>query len=126
MSNDRGIDFVEVVAKKKLNAPDDWSICGWERIGDSNDLIVEGGVTRLLKSGKNKGRRTWLDSVISKCCVTDGEVVNAKREYEAETGNCAICCGTGQACSGWNCDSGHSYITCKRCDGTGKAPKGGE
>ncbi|WP_320152984.1 hypothetical protein [uncultured Tolumonas sp.] len=125
--NDHGrVDFVEMVARRKLNQPEEWELCGWERIGDSNDLIVEGGIPRPLKSGPRKGARTWRDSKISKVCVTDAEEIQEKLNYEKETGKCCKCAGTGSMWYEWHHIDGNKYKACNRCSATGVAPKQSE
>ena len=121
MSEQGRIDFVEIVARKKLNQPQEWQMCGWERIGDSYDLLVEGGIPRLLKSGPRKGMRTWRDSKINKVCVTEAEEIQEKLNYEKETGKCCKCSGSGSMWYEWNHIDGNKYKPCNRCGATGKA-----
>lgn len=123
MSDDfKYISFTEVAARKKLGVPDSWEMCGWELIGNTLDCLVKGGIPRPLKSGKNKGRRTWRDSEISKVCVTDAEEYQAKLDYEHRTGACWQCQGRSKMYIGWNCDTGNKYAPCTRCGSTGRNP----
>lgn len=43
--------------------------------------------------------------------------------WEAETGNCFRCNGSGQESLGWSKAEGPRYRQCSRCGGTGKAPQ---
>jgi len=43
--------------------------------------------------------------------------------WEAETGNCFRCGGSGQESFGWSKAEGRLYRQCSRCGGTGKAPQ---
>lgn len=115
-------DWIDVVARKKLGQPQEWRWCKFEAIGDTDDCLVEGGVPRLLQKGKNKGRPTWRDSVLSKCVVTRSEMDQAKADYETETGKCNECAGSGQRYVGWSRDTGKRFRPCVRCNATGKAP----
>lgn len=103
-------DWINVVARKKLGQPPEWRWCKFE-----------GGVPRPRKSGKHKGLPTWRDCVLTKCVVTRAEMNQAKAVYEAETGGCHACAGTGQWYSGWNRDTGNRFKPCPRCNATGKA-----
>ena len=113
-------DWMNVVARKKLGQPDTWRYCRAEWIGDT-DALIEGGITRALKSGPRKGLPTWRDSVMTKCVVTAAELEQARLDYEAETGKCSNCAGSGQWWLGWAYDTGNQYEPCKRCKATGKA-----
>ena len=112
------MSHIERIAKRKLSAPDGWEVCGWERVG-ADGLIVQGGVPRLLKSGKNKGRRTFRDSAISRVVLTDAEIKEEKARFSQETGKCAECEGSGQEWAGWSAAEGNRYRTCRACDGSG-------
>lgn len=116
------ISFMEVAARKKLGEPDSWEMCGWKLIGNTRDCLVKGGIPRPLKSGKNKGRRTWRDSVISEVCVTANEEFQAKLDYERRTGACWLCQGRSKMYVGWNCETGNRYEPCTRCGATGRSP----
>lgn len=118
------VNFMEVVARKKVGEVQEWEVFKWEAVGEGEHLsyIIEGGVPRLLKSGKRKGKKTWRDSPSKRTVVTKAEIVQAAKDYEAETGNCHVCCGSGQEWAGWSCDEGNKYRDCRRCSATGKAP----
>jgi len=112
--------YLDIVARKKLNAPAEWEHFAWKKIGETDDLIVTGGVPRLLQSGPRKGRKTW-DGKGSDAVVTRAELEAAMVAYEAETGNCHKCGNTGQQWAGWSVAEGVRYSHCEACDGTGKA-----
>ena len=114
-------NWLNVVARKKLGQPKEWRWCKFERIGDTDDCLVEGGIPRLLQSGKRKGQPTWRDSKLTKCVVTGAEHDQAKVDYEAETGKCCKCAGSGLWLSGWGVDTGNRFKPCVRCGATGKA-----
>ncbi|WMC11709.1 hypothetical protein PU634_04920 [Oceanimonas pelagia] len=116
------LNFIEEAARKKLAAPAGWAMSGWERVGDTNDLIVKGGIPYTVKSGTNKGRRSWQGVKLDRAAVTEAETRQAKLDYERDTGNCAVCQGSGKAWAGWDHIDGNRYEPCQRCGATGKAP----
>lgn len=114
----------ESVARKKLGVDNSWEVCGWTIIGDrtqDRDCIMRLGVPRVLKSGPNKGGKTWRDSEILECVVTWNEVEQEMKRYEIETGNCVECLGTSNQWAGWSKDLGMAYKPCEKCKATGKA-----
>lgn len=112
--------FIDRVARKKLNAPESWTHFRWQCVGKTNDLLVTGGIPRLLKSGPRKGKKTW-DGAGETVSITDAELAADYLVYEAETGNCHKCGGSGQEWIGWSATDGNKYQSCKSCAGTGKA-----
>jgi hypothetical protein len=114
-------NWLNMVARKKLGQPPEWRWCKFEAIGDTDDCVVEGGIPRLLQSGKRKGQVTWRDCTLIKCVVTRAESDLAKVEYETETGKCQECAGSGLRLKGWNRDTGNHFKPCVRCGASGKA-----
>ena len=76
---------------------------------------------RLKKSGADKGGTTWRGVTMRDCIVTRDEWHAERAAYEAETGACRECFGTGQYAFGWSVDTGLRYRACSRCNATGKA-----
>ena len=116
------MNHLDEVARRKVAGPEGWEVCGWERIGTGNDLVVEGGVPRLLKAGPKKGKKTWRDVPVQKAVVTEAELKAEHARYEAETGNCGDCFGNGEVFASWSVSAGVKHRPCKRCNGTGKTP----
>lgn len=116
------MSHLDTIARRKVSGPDGWEVCGWERIGGGNDLVVEGGVPRLLKSGPKKGKKTWRDVPVQKAVVTSDELKAEHARYEAETGNCGDCYGKGEVFASWDHVEGTKYRKCERCGGTGERP----
>ena len=112
--------FIDRIARKKLNALESWTHFKWQCIGKTDDLLVTGGITRILKSGPRKGKQTW-DGVGEIVCITATELEADYLAYEAETGNCHKCGGSGQEWRGWSAIDGNKYESCHYCLGTGKA-----
>lgn len=111
------MSHLDEVAKRKVSGPDGWEVYGWERVG--SDLLVEGGVPRLLKAGPRKGQKTWRDVPVQKAVVTSAELTAEHDRYEAETGKCGDCYGKGEVFASWSATEGTKYRQCQRCGGTG-------
>lgn len=118
------MSHLDEVARCKVNGPEGWAVFAWERIGDGNDLVVTGGVPRLLKAGPRKGKPTWRDVPTQKAVVTGAEIEAEKARYEADTGKCSDCMGSGQVFASWSQAEGKKYRACGRCGGTGERPNG--
>ena len=118
------VDFRERVARRKLALGDEWQCFKWEAVGNTRDTLMSFGVPRPLKSGKRKGKMTWMglkhrDTL--QCCVTDAEFRAEKMAWEAETGKCSNCYGRGQELASLSAENGMTYRPCKKCSETGKA-----
>ena len=77
---------------------------------------------RLLKTGPRKGKPTWRDVPTQKAVVTGAEIEAEKARYEADTGKCSDCMGSGQVLARWSAAEGKKYRPCGRCGGTGERP----
>lgn len=116
------MNFTEEVARKKLSKGADWQMTGWECVGETSDLIVRGAVpVGEFKSGPRKGRAKFAKPFDS-CVVTEAEAKAAAVAWEAETGKCSKCQGTGQELAGWRAGEGNKYRDCRRCSATGNKP----
>lgn len=125
----RGVNFTEVVARKKLAVGDDWLMFAWECVNDRRnaDVIVTGGVpVGVYVRGPRKGRPKWDIKTAQRVVVTHQEELAAKHAYEIETGLCADCFGSRETWAGWNHETGNRYRPCARCAATGKAAATGE
>ena len=118
------MSHLDEVARRKAKGPEGWAVCAWERIGDGNDLIVTGGVPRLLKAGPRKGKPTWRDVPVQKVVVTGEEIAAERARYETATDNCADCMGIGKVFASWSAAEGVKHKDCRRCGGDGKAKEG--
>lgn len=116
------MSHLDEVARRKVSGPEGWEVCGWERIGGGDDLVVDGGVPRMLKSGPRKGKKTWRDVPVQKAVVTRAELDAEHARYEAETGKCGDCFGKGEVFASWSTAYGTKFRECPRCGGTGKKP----
>jgi hypothetical protein len=113
--------FHEDIVRRKLKVPPEWQWYKVERI-DPDATLMEGGVPRLLTRGPRKGKPTWKGCKLERCIVTDVEVAAEQKSYEATTGSCHRCLGTGEVLHGWSKYEGSKYRPCPRCKGTKVAP----
>lgn len=114
--------FMALAGRKKLpNAPEGFEFFSWRCIGDTDSVLMRGGVPRLLKSGKRKGEKTWSGCVVIECVVNTSEIEAERQAFVAMTGKCGECQGTAKRWAGWHHERGHSYRECRSCGGTGKS-----
>lgn len=116
------MNHMEGVARRKVGGTDQWEACKWKRIGEGNDFLLAGGVPRLRTKGKNKGSKTW-DGPLQEAVVTGAEFDAEHARYEADTGNCGDCGGSGEVLKRWSVESGAEMKVCPRCNGTRKSPE---
>ena len=101
-----------------------WKAFRWEDC--DGDGILTGCVPNgVYRSGPRKGRPRFLGPD-RRVIVTKAELDERATRYEADTGNCWNCKGSGQECYGWKQGEGNIYRTCGRCGGSGKSPEEGE
>ena len=116
-------DWMLMTAKRLNDLPDGWK---WYEL-DARDMpddffkmvgdVPIGVITRGINKGhpkfapKTKGRSFFLRM---------SQVEETKKLWEAETGKCSKCDGTGREQSGYSWKTGHSYVNCGKCDGNGK------
>lgn len=110
-------DIMEVAEKKR--GVDGWKSVVWH--ASWNGFLVEGCIPDGVYSrGPRKGRPRF-NKPYDKVVVTSAEMDEAAQSYEAVTGKCWDCKGTGQVWNGWSKADGSKYRQCLRCDGSGEA-----
>lgn len=117
---ERPPNFRLIVARRHAKAGDDWHWASMRYVGDGEGAgaIVEGGVPNIAPDGS----RRWTGVVLDEVIVTEEQAHAAALAYEAETGKCMECAGSGLMHTGWNHKTGNAYAPCNRCNATGKAP----
>lgn len=100
---------------------DGWSAYSWLMKGAGTEVKV--APHRLLKSGPRKGQKTWSPRKGATTIVVDRDVVAEARRFERKDGRCAKCIGEKQTMVSWHHERGATYAPCRRCGGTGRAPK---
>lgn len=115
-----------VVARRKLGRGDDWQWFQLQalRVRDeyTSDTLVTGAVpVGFVTRGPNKGAPKWPPVAESeRVVVTSAEVAAAREAWEAETGKCSECAGTGQRNVGFSVAEGKIYRACEKCGATGR------
>jgi hypothetical protein len=113
-------DHLSSAARRKLNKPDGWQVVRWEAIGDTDDLLIGGGVpVGIYQRGPRKGRPKFAPP-FDQCVITKAELLTERLRFEADTGKC-YACENGQEWAGWSRDDGNRFRTCRRCNGSGTA-----
>lgn len=118
-------DAITTVARRKLNALPEWTWYAWKVLRPTDDTLVTGGIPNRRKDGRlREGRARWDGVVGQQCVVTAEEVAEARATYERDSGRCADCAGCGETIKSAGIH-GRTYRTCRRCDGSGRAPNPG-
>lgn len=120
-------DLRTEIAKARVGDPK-WEPCIWRAVGDRDKggaVIISGGEPRMMTRGPRKGQPSWAhipkDHLVD-VVVTEAELRAAELKYEADTGNCLNCGGSGQEVASAGV-GGTQYRQCYRCKGSGEAPK---
>lgn len=128
----RGLDLRTEFLKERYHLPDEWVWHSFEAIEDRPPFRFakySGGVYPFAKAkGKYKGRTDYKRPVIGTeqvVVLDDHEFEAWLPTWEARTGLCHECLGTGQKWTGWHYKEGSSYCDCPRCGTSGKAPAQG-
>jgi hypothetical protein len=115
-ANPKGFHRYGAAAKAKLPwLPAEWEWFAWD--GRTAGVIrLKGGVPL---AGVENAKR-WKGAATMKVIVTDAEVAAAVVAYEADTGNCADCSGTGETFASAG-PHGVTVRKCSKCAGSGRA-----
>lgn len=87
-----------------------------------NATLIRFGTFRILKSGPNKGEKSFRGCATREVVVTEGEIAAELNTYEVTSGHCGDCFGKGKVSGGHSIYDGTRWVTCGRCAGSGKAP----
>ena len=119
MKHNFSIDDIMKAAEAKVGI-DGWEAYKWEACDD--DSIVTGDIPDgVYRSGPRKGQPRFNKATARRVIITRAELQVIATAYEAETGKCWDCKGTGQTWAGWSKTEGTKYRECQRCAGTGEA-----
>jgi hypothetical protein len=114
-------------ARERYNLPADWKVYSWAAKGDKATGYVElkGGVFRKqIERGKRKGKIDYRQPETGTAATISLSNVDHEvwlRRWEAETGYCVECFGTGQEWAGWDHIKGNAYRPCAKCGATGRS-----
>lgn len=121
-------DWLSAFCREKFDAPEDWRWHSWERKEFDKPhefMIVRGAVCYAKKAkGKYKGWDDWKRAEAGTertYSITRKDLEAFQIEWQAKTGMCFECYGTGEAWAGWSAKEGTRYAPCRHCDATGKA-----
>ena len=115
-----------VVARRKLGRGDDWTWYQLQALKDrgeyTDNTLVTGAVpVGFVTRGPNAGAPKWPPVAESeRVIVTSADVAAARDAWEAETGKCSECAGTGQRNAGFSVAEGRIYRACEKCAATGR------
>lgn len=123
------VDWYAMIAKQR-GVPEGWRWNKLEVIGDLKDpdrpVLIEGAVcTITFKGGPRKGKLNWSKrdkSTARTFVVTQQQLAEAQAAWEAETGKCHRCTGSGQFAWRISTKNGTQTKACTRCSGTGVKP----
>lgn len=109
----------ETIARRRLGLMDKWEMCGFQKLDGLESWTFSMAVPTFIERGARKGQKKWTGPTL-RCCITSEEIQAEFHRYEAETGQCGLCCGSGQEWAGWNHKTGNRWRTCSRCNGSGE------
>lgn len=114
---------LEQMAREAMDLPPEWNWFRMQCEGQHPDywgMTIEGGVAPPKTRGKNAGKPNWRKAtLVRKFTATDAQRKAWLRTWEADTGKCHECWGTGWRWAGWNYETGNRYERCRHCDATG-------
>lgn len=104
----------ESAAARKIGI-EGWKPCIFEMV--EGGMLITGGIPKDVNGKKKWPPVKQMDRLI----LTREEVDAEELRYEAETGNCHVCYGSGQQATGWNRETGVRTRECPKCNGIGRA-----
>lgn len=111
---------LERAGLRKLGNPAGFEFARYEAIGGTGDVLLSGCVvTKLHTRGPKKGRPVFKKPY-QRVVVTAAEFEAERARWEAETGHCGKCLGSGYIFASWNNLKGFSYGHCSDCNGSGE------
>ena len=118
-------DLHELTARRVHNLPPEWQACVYRSLPPWGVELIGAEPIGTIRRGPRKGRPKWPPRNQWRAVVISNKQVNeTRRQWEAETGLCSHCGGSGQQVQRVSITEGVSYRTCTACGGTGKAGGG--
>jgi hypothetical protein len=118
-------DVYSLAAQRLRGMPADWQWCTVESKDSpyGNFIQVTGSVpVGTYSRGPRKDQPKW--PAAKDCQVfqfSPAQLEQVRLDWQAETGHCFTCGGSGQERFGWSKAEGSRYRKCGRCGGTGEA-----
>lgn len=114
------IVHAEIVARRKLAPlPQGWVVCGWRQV-DKDRLLISGGVARPMTLWSGLAGRL-IEGELQSVLVLMDEVRAEIARYEAQTGKCGECMGSGRKSSERRMGRLFAGSPCPRCAGLKQA-----
>lgn len=119
------LKVIEARLRREYELPDDFKFYAWKCYPPGSDTIYvefKGAIcTEVYKSGPRKGRTNYQKSTGEReFHVPVDRAAKWEAEWQAETGNCLNCTGTGNEWAGWSSTEGNKERPCRKCGATGK------
>jgi hypothetical protein len=119
-------DWINLFCRDRFEVAPDWRWFSWERKEFDQPhefMLVNGAVCHArFQKGKSAGCTDWKKrdkSTERMFVIRRAELEAFQREWQARTGKCFECYGTGQDWAGWNAKTGNRYRPCQHCKATG-------
>lgn len=117
------IKQLEMMAQQMVNIPG-WEVSRWEAL--DNGSLITGSTVGVISRGPRKGQKKWAaksDPSYRQILISTKDGSAWLRARELATGACGHCeAKPGFELWRWGPDSERDYRTCRRCNGSGKAP----
>lgn len=114
---------LEMMAQEMVNIPG-WEMSRWECL--DNGSLITGSTVGVFSRGPRKGQKKWAsksDPSYRQVSISSKDGSSWLRARELATGACGHCeTKPGFELWGWGPGSERDYRTCRRCNGSGKAP----
>jgi hypothetical protein len=121
------VDFYNLIAAER-GQPAGWRWfelkCVGELADDGSGVLVTGAVcTAIYSRGKRKGETNWTKrdrSTQRELFISRNEYEKRRMKWQADTGKCVECMGSGQRFASHSIYEGIKYKPCNKCGATGK------
>lgn len=110
-------EIIARIGRRIHNKGQSWQVSAGEHLDNGETRYKLTDCANVVLDGQTQtvwGKENFVFT------VTDRDILEEKKTYEKETGNCSECLGTGKRFVGWNYKTGSRYSECKQCEGTGK------
>jgi hypothetical protein len=115
-------DLHVLTARRVHSLPPEWRACVYRSLHPLGFELTGAEPIGTISRGPRKGRPKWPPRNQWRAVLVSAEqVAETRRQWEADTGLCSYCGGSGQQLKGVSVAEGPSYRTCGGCGGTGQA-----
>jgi hypothetical protein len=125
MTHTQPPDLHVLTARRVHGLPPEWRAGVYRSLHPLGFELTGAVPLGTISRGPRKGRPKWPPLVPWRAVLISAEqVAKTRRQWEAETGLCSHCGGSGQQLNGVSVAEGPWYRTCGGCGGAGKAGGG--